>query len=117
MVPDVPREIVVVLDERGGGAADLQPYGDVVHVASPRVVVLRVHGDGAEAGVRGVGGVRWAGTAPPGPLRERLTGAERLFLDGWLLRTRGPTARRGDGRDWDAAGFTAPDRSASPDGR
>lgn len=111
-------EALVVM-QAGLGAAERQAcldafraHGTVAATMGAHLCVLRV-APGALAALRAVPGVRcvWARDAaePPADALPGLGEGERLFVAGWLARghKRGP--RPGDGRDWDAPGFTPPD--------
>lgn len=49
----------------------------------------------------------------PAEVLDDLSGTERLFAAAWAVRRR-PKDRPGDGLDWDAPGFQAPDPPPSP---
>ncbi|WP_163552751.1 hypothetical protein [Candidatus Frankia alpina] len=105
------RELLVVLEHPGraeGPLAALAEFGRVTSALPPRLALLAVPASraaevGAGAGVRGVfvDGV-------PSALRETLSPAEVLFVDGWLAR-RSDKDRPAQGRPWDAPGTFPPD--------
>ncbi|WP_261575454.1 hypothetical protein, partial [Frankia gtarii] len=99
-------ELLVVLEHPGraeGPLATLAEFGPVTSTLPPRLALLAVPASraaevGAHTGVRGV----FVDGVPPA-LRETLSPAEALFVDGWLAR-RSIKDRPADGRPWDAPG-------------
>lgn len=98
-------DYLIVVDPR---SAALDALGVVVgHVASDRLGV--VHADGATLErLRRRAGVVAVGQVLPAAVTAQLDESERLFVDAWSLRAE-PKERRGDGLNWDAAGFEPPD--------
>lgn len=105
-------ELLVLLDPRGAADAldHVRATFRVVHVASPRLVVLEAGTDTAPeavlAGTPGVVSVAAGGAAQP--LGDHpLSAEERLFVDAWSLRLREKAGKQrpGDGLSWDADGF------------
>jgi hypothetical protein len=92
------------------GAAGLAGFGQVTSALPPRLVLLAAPAGRAEelAALPGVLDV-FVDAVPPG-LRETLSPAENLFVDGWLARMSGKSRGPGDERPWDAPGFSPPDR-------
>jgi hypothetical protein len=113
-------EVLVVFRRHDVAPMHLDVFGRVLHQGSPRLCVLELHTDGAQLDARldaliDDPSVRWAGERPPDDVIEELDEAERLFVEGWLLRRAGKPARPGDGLDWDAAGRRPPDAPPLPD--
>jgi hypothetical protein len=110
-------ELLVVLDDppaepcEGGGRPDvLVGVGRVTSVLAPRLVLLAGVPAARAGEVAALPGVRavCVDGVPPG-LRETLSPAENLFVDGWLARG-GPKGRGpGDGLPWDTPGWSPPD--------
>ncbi len=104
-------ELLVVLEGAGradGPLAALAEFGPVTSQLPPRLALLAVPASraaelGACAGVRGV----FVDGVPPA-LRETLSPAEALFVDGWLAR-RSAKDRPAEGLPWDAPGASPPD--------
>ncbi|EIV93157.1 hypothetical protein [Frankia sp. QA3] len=104
-------ELLVVLehpDRTAGPLAMLAELGRVTSALPPRLALLAVPASraaevGARAGVRGV----FVDGVPPA-LRETLSPAEALFVDGWLARL-SDKDRPAEGRPWDAPGASPPD--------
>ena len=108
MNPSNGSEILVVLRQGASPPPDLLALGRVSHSVSDRVFALEVDSPAALARLPAAPAVRWAGTRPPDAVRDELTAAERLFVDGWLLRRAGKPERPGDGLDWDTPGRLPP---------
>ena len=107
-------EILVVLQPDEAVPDHLGVHGQLVHSASSRLFVLEL-GPGEQAtDLMDEPAVRWAGERPPDDVAHELDEAERLFVDGWLLRRRGKPARPGEGLDWDAEGRHPPDAPIPP---
>jgi hypothetical protein len=88
--------------------ADLSGSVTVTQRLPPRLAVVEGSPRTAEA-LRARPGVLAVGDPDlPAAVRAGLTETERLFADAWALG-RQPKERRGDGRSWDAAGFSPPD--------
>jgi hypothetical protein len=102
-------EILVLLLPDEAVPDDLATYGRLVHSASSRLYVLELTPEQEPADLMDEPWVRWAGEHPPGDLVRELDDAERLFVDGWLLRRRGKAERPAEGLDWDAEGRSSPD--------
>ncbi|WP_261561944.1 hypothetical protein, partial [Frankia tisae] len=98
-------ELLVVLEQPSrtegppAALAALAEFGRVTSALPPRLALLAVPASraaevGAGAGVRGV-----FVDEVPAALRETLSPAEVLFVDGWLAR-RSTKDRPADGRPW-----------------
>lgn len=105
-------EILVLLDPRSAAEAldRVRATFRVVHVASPRLVVVEAETDTAPESVlaRTPGVVSAAAGGAVQPLGDHaLSAEERLFVDAWVLRLRETVAKQrpGDGLPWDADGF------------
>lgn len=96
---------------RGGTTVDALGL-DTIHRSSPRLAVVDAHALQAPAMTgASTSFVALHGTDQiPQDMVDELTAEEHLFAQSWLLRQSSrPTERAGDGADWDAAGFDAPD--------
>ncbi|SNQ46520.1 conserved hypothetical protein [Frankia canadensis] len=114
-------ELLVVLDDPAGepcgdgtrpdaGRDALAGVGRVTSAMPPRLVLLAgvpAERAGEVAALPGVRGA-FAGDVPAA-LREALSPAESLFVDGWLARRHGKDRGPGEGLPWDAPGFSPPD--------
>jgi hypothetical protein len=101
-------ELLVVL--RSPLAADQQLSEDVqvVHTASPKVMLVQLPA-GLDAAAA-LGDVAYAGVEPPPEVLSALGDSERLFVDAWLARRSAePKARPADGLPWDTEGMSPPD--------
>jgi hypothetical protein len=103
------QELLVVFrtDASAEGLATARSRFSVVAHAPPRLAVIAgaVRREDVEA-LPGVEVVLDATSSVPAGLDE----PERLFVEGWLLRSRGgPKPRAGEGRSWDSEGFLPPD--------
>lgn len=106
------QELLVVLErERASTTLDeLRARERVVHVASPRIVVIATdaEADDVARGLTGVEGV-FRETIPP-DVMDSLDEGETLFTNAWLSRQQEVSKPRlGEGLDWDAPGFEPPD--------
>jgi hypothetical protein len=107
-------EILVLLRRDEPIPDDFRGHGRLVHSASPRLFVLELRPGEQVTDLMDEPSVRWAGERPPDAVAEGLDEAERLFIDGWLLRRRGKPQRPGEGLDWDAEGWRPPDGPIPP---
>ena len=108
MEPSSESEILVVLRQGASPPPDLLASGRVSHSISERVFTLGVDSPASLASLQAAPAVYWAGTRPPDDVREELTTAEQLFIDGWLQRRAGKPERSGEGLDWDTPGRLPP---------
>jgi hypothetical protein len=108
-------EILVLLHPDEAVPDHLGTYGRLVHSASSRLYVLELTPGQEPAALMDEPAVRRAGEHPPDDVVRELDDAERLFVDGWLVRRRGKAARPGEGLDWDAEGRSPPDPPTPPD--
>lgn len=96
--------------------AALQTQATLTATMGPRVWAVRAP-EQALDGLRALPGVwsliRRDGADVPGgeSLPADLDEGERLFVAGWLAQGRKGGPRPGEGRDWDAPGFSPPDGS------
>lgn len=103
-------ELLVILDppDCDGPPVALTEFGRVTSALPPRLALLaappsRAAEVGARAGVLGV----FVDEVPPA-LRETLSPAEAVFVDGWLARHQ-VKDRPAEGRRWDAPDVSPPD--------
>jgi hypothetical protein len=107
-------ERMVYLQEEHAEAtlSELRARFTVLQVASPHLAVLRVEEDQLEqvAEVEGVDKI--IDVEIPQEILDKLDSAEELFATAWVMRQQTKTKiRPGEGLDWDAEGFEAPDPS------
>jgi hypothetical protein len=88
----------------------------VMHVASPRLVVVERTPTAVAAARQGVDGVVAVSDGELSPaLLDRLGPEEQLFAGAWASRmTDTEKERTGEGLDWDAPGFLPPDAPQDP---
>jgi hypothetical protein len=88
----------------------------VMHVASPRLVVVERTPAALVAVRNGVDGVVAVSEGELSPvLLDRLGPEEQLFAEAWASRmAETEKERRGEGLDWDAPGFLPPDAPQDP---
>lgn len=107
-------ELMVYLQEEHAEATmnELRDRFTVLQVASSHLVVLRV-GEHQMEQVAEVEGVeRIINTEIPQEILDRLDSTEELFAKAWMVGQQAKTkSRPGEGLDWDAEGFEAPDTS------
>jgi hypothetical protein len=92
----------------------LQKAFHVLHVVSPRLVIVQADDDASDGDVRSFSGVLDVVTPEQvGRITEahELSPSEQLLVDGWLRRMaeQGRKQRPGEGLTWDAEGFSPPD--------
>ncbi|ETA03055.1 hypothetical protein ThrDRAFT_01494 [Frankia casuarinae] len=98
--------------------AELAVLGTVTSALRPRLALVALPPSRAPevAALPGVCGV-FIDQVPPA-LRETLTAAESLFVDGWLARRGAKRRDPAGGEPWDTPGYLPPDRppGAAPAG-
>ena len=99
-------EHLIVLDEATG--ASLPAEISVLHQISDRMFLAQIDDETADR-LRNLSQVIYVGLQPPEDLPVELTPTERLFVDGWHLRSAEKPDRPGEGLSWDAEGMTPPD--------
>jgi hypothetical protein len=107
------EELLIVMSEGATGDAGSELFDGypIVHAVSRRVFVVETPADASStdiAALPGVAAVSEGGVASE--ILEGLDETEALFVAAWSRR-RGESKkqRRGEGLDWDAAGFEPPD--------
>ena len=101
-------ELLVVLRSSLAAEQQLSEDVQVVHTASPKVMLVRLPA-GANAAAA-LGDVVYVGVEPPPEVLSALDDGERLFVDAWLARRSAePKARPADGLAWNAEGMSPPD--------
>lgn len=110
-----PELLVVLADESGGALERVAETHRVIHVGSPRMVVVATSSGASDEALRSLSGVAAVADAElPTDVVERLGPEERLFALAWLRRmTEKKKERPGEGLPWDAPGFTPPDPPSS----
>jgi hypothetical protein len=103
----------MVLDEDAVGETldRLRGTFRVMHVASPRLVVVERTPAATAAAAQGVEGVVAVSDGElPQELLDRLGPEDQLFASAWASRmTDTAKERKGEGLAWDAPGFVPPD--------
>jgi hypothetical protein len=100
-------QVLVILGPTGATRDEVVRRGSVAHQVSQRVFVL----DSDEPGLSELAGVEsvFTGAESEFELPDDLSPAESVFAKGWMERQAKRGTRAGDGLDWDAPGFQAPD--------
>lgn len=108
-MPDVPRELLIILEPRLADEAlsQLRSVANVTQVLAPRLALVRADPE-TMARVARIGGVLDVYDDAFSELPPNLTPSERLFVSAWQAR-RQPKTRLGEGLSWDAPGFLPPD--------
>ena len=105
------RLVILGNDEAEAALLELSRRWPVAHLLSRRVVVVKHlpgHSDTEISMIPGVAAV--TSTSVPPEVLSTLDETETLGAAAWTARKTEPKkARRGDGLDWDAPGFTPPD--------
>jgi hypothetical protein len=104
-------EALIVLDEHDAARtrSEVEKQAQVLHSVSPRVFVVMAEAQVLEHLSRMENVVAATATDLPDTVLRTLDGPERQWAAAWNLR-RIEKSRPGDGLNWDAAGFSPPDR-------
>ena len=109
-MPDVPRELLIVLDSQPASEtlAQLRAAANVTQLFPPRLALVQA-GPDARTRIARIQGVLYVLDDRARKLPADLTPAERAFAGAWQARQQ-PKARAGEGLPWDAPGFDPPDQ-------
>jgi hypothetical protein len=101
-------ELLVVFRSSLAAEQQLPEDVQVVHTASPKVMLVRLP-PGVDAAAA-LGDVVYVGLQPPPEVLSTLDDGERMFVGAWLARRSAePKARPAEGLPWDAEGLSPPD--------
>jgi hypothetical protein len=105
---ETPLEQLVVLTADGADQAlvEVRALAPVTQMLPPRLLLVRAEPD-ARTTIRGLPGVIGLFDRAA-DVSVELSPQERIFVEAWAARA-APKTRAGDGLDWDAPGFEAPD--------